>query len=271
MLKKQLKDTYTKLQLQQALTANIAFQQEQEELEYQMEQEQFRKQQQLQEQGDLPPPTETVYNANEETAAKEAGYSRLGNFFNRRRQGGGPTNTIGGTSASAALSLAASKSTDLGHFATYEESKNDLFEQMQDSYGSKLFDSDTTTTVTTEDSSSNPAHARFMLPSEDYLQQTPPPKPKTTKKQTPEEMNYGQTSASMPPAAPMSRLDRIRQKRRNLEAMFRHNGASQDVVLASSSSTTKPARRGRANYQAKTKTTNRNNLVNLMNHRRHDD
>jgi len=295
LLKKQLKDTSMKLQLQQALTANIAFQLEQEELEYQMEQEQFQKQQE----GGIPSeaaagshyPNEDVPSTivSSKKPPGDSGFSRLGNFFNRRRQvGRGAMSAMGTitstepsvTSSSAAPSLGASESSEIGQFHSYEESKNDLIEQMQDHYGGgvhkSLFDLETTTTVTTEDSSSNPASSKFELPSEDYLKITTPPKATKSprRQQTPEEMNYGQTSASMPPPARMTRLDRIRQKRRNLESMFRQNGASSSVMPVAKKPTTSglPPRRGRTNFQAKTPSQNLNrNLVNLMNHRRHDD
>jgi len=307
VLTKQLQETSSKLAVQQALTANIAFQQEQEELEYQMEQEQFLRKQQQQLGGNgetaemISPQAATAAASDyeqqqqqQDDITRDSGFSRLGNYFNRRRvpndnhSGGAMSTTASGTTISLTagaptgapnMPSETSTTTTIGPlFQSYEESKNDLFEQLQ--YGSgnagtagagdvrTLFDMDTTsttaTTTTMEDSSSS-NYGGVLIPSnstttttttsisEDYLQKiTPTTLPQqeqqvtsafttTTRKQQPltkgkqqhEEMNYGQTSAGMPPAAPMSRLDRIRQKRRNLENMFRKNGAGSTVSSSS--------------------------------------
>lgn len=313
LLKKQLQDTTAKLALQQALTANIAFQQEQEELEYQMEMEQYRKQQQQQQQKQLGEsreiPSENAPDYEQDDArsvysnnTRNSGFSQLGNFFNRRKVVA--TNTSGAamittygtisstgaasetSSSAAAPSFSPLKSSSelIGPFQSYEESKNDLFEQIQ--LGGKahtLFDFDTTTTATTTEASSSANLAPMYATSERYIQTivpTPPPnmiKPLVGKHQ--EEMNYGQTSAGMPPVAPMSRLDRIRQKRRNLENMFLKNGAGSTVTtgltanstLSSASSSSNASsiipRGGTTNFRAR----NNHPKINLMNHRRHDD
>ncbi|CAJ1933640.1 unnamed protein product [Cylindrotheca closterium] len=326
LLKQQLQETVSKLALQQALTANIAFQQEQEELEYQMELEQARKQQQhlvgegaaemmipASESGDYSEHDDARSNYSNNT--RDSGFSRLGNFFNRRKVpaggSGGPMmmNTIHTTSTGTrtpSSPVVPSTTLEFGQFQSYEESKNDLVEQIHYHGGGadvhNLFDLDTTTTATSTEDSSN-HNGLSSSTSEDYLKTvatTKPPQPQVataTKplrrgKQKQPEMNYGQTSAGMPPAAPMSRLDRIRQKRRNLESMFLKNGAGSatsgltaNSSLSSTSSSSNASSsiimaRGTTNFRARSNNNNNNspnrnvvnrNVVNLMNHRRHDD
>ncbi|KAL3930962.1 MAG: hypothetical protein SGBAC_011530 [Bacillariaceae sp.] len=366
VLQKQLQDTNSKLALQQALTANIAFQLEQEELEYQMEEERAQGQQQQQQQQQqqhqqdnnnrrqhpqhVGIPSEAgydYYNIAEQddvrstvsSQTRDSGFSRLGNYFNRRRAPPhGSSVSSAGTSVTSSTAPSAfvvppskqqqqrqqqqqqQQTTDIGHFQSYEESKNDLFlvhvqyggagagagagagvSAGQDIY--TLFDLDTTTTATgtttttaTNDYSGNDnddGYLQNVTPTSPQMLRNPPvkdSKPKKQQKRDKEqrEMNYGQTSAGMPPAAPMSRLDRIRQKRRNLESMFRKNGAGSTISssgnttanssLSSSNSSSFPTTiRGTTNFRARSKgTTSPNedlnhNLVNLMNHRRHDD
>lgn len=322
VLQKQLRDTNSKLALQQALTANTAFQLEQEELEYQMEEEQAQEQEQQQNSNRKQPqhvgvPSEAGYDyytseqddtrSTVSSQTRDSGFSRVGNYFNRRRVPNGSVSSAGAsvTSSTAPSSFVVpskQQTTDIGHFQSYEESKHDLFvEQVQ--YGGAgagqdvrpLFDLDTTTTATGTTTTDDNDYLQKVTPTLPKMLRQPPvkDKPKQQQKQhQQQEMNYGQTSAGMPPAAPMSRLDRIRQKRRNLESMFRKNGAGSTISsgnttanssLSSSNSSSfmisppTTVLRGTANFRARSKATtspNRNlnhNLVNLMNHRRNDD